>query len=114
MTTVHTATRHCPTWCCRHEESDNLCIDPRVDLNFGPSAPGQPLTIHHAAVLAYNDSFGGPVLTLVFNNGTDSGDMTPAQARQIGAALIQAADNAAIDDSRQGAPYLTLLLGGAR
>lgn len=114
MTTVHTATQHCPTWCIRHEDSDNLCIGPRVDLDFGPSAPDQPLTIHHAAVLAYNDSAGGTVLTLVFNNGTDSGDMTPQQARLIGAALIQAADTYTAGDNKPGAPYPTLLLGGAK
>lgn len=114
MTTVHTATQHCPTWCLRHDPGvEELCIGPAVELDFGPADPANREAAHHARILTYNEPGHVVTISLVVN-GTTSSDMTPQQARQIGAALIQAADNATIDDSKPGTPYLTLLLGGAR
>lgn len=112
MTTA-TTSQHCPAWCIKHDEgATDLCIGPRLEMNFGPGEPGNSQFVHHAAVLAYSEPDGRVTLSLILNNGTDSGDMTVKQARQIGAALIQAANNATGEPP--AGSCLTLVPGGAR
>jgi len=107
-TTVNT----CPTWCLRHEPNvEDLCIGPAVELDFGQAHPDNPQGARDARILSYNEP-GGVTLSLVVN-GTESFDMNPTQARQIGMALIQAADNATVADVT-GGRHLMLVTGGAR
>lgn len=90
--TVQTANQNCPTWCLHHEPGvQDLCIGPAVELDFGAANPGNSQNVHHARIITYNEPSDGITISLVFNS-TDSGDLTPQQARQIGAVLIQAAD----------------------
>jgi len=90
-TTVQTANQNCPAWCLRHEPAvEGLCIGPAVELGFGPN-PDNPQHARDARILTYNEPGGIITLSLIVN-GTESFDMTPAQARQIAAALNQAAD----------------------
>lgn len=83
----------CPAWCLRHEPLvEDLCIGPVIELDFGD--PGLDFT-SHARIQTYSEPAGGVDLTLSLTNnvnGTHGYPLTPQQARQIGAALIQAAE----------------------
>lgn len=103
-------TNHCPTWCLRHDPGvEELCIGPSVELDFGQAHPDNPQGARDARILSYNEPSGVTISLVV--NGTETFDMTPQQARQIGAALIQAADAFAAESLTS--PSLTLVPGGA-
>lgn len=97
------ATNACPPFCLRHDLGvPDLCIGPATVLDCGPGG--------EARILTYNEP-GNVVTVSLLVSG--SGDFTPTQARQIGMALIQAADNAtvgAVASDRR----LTLVTGGAQ
>jgi hypothetical protein len=76
----------CPAFCLRHDPlAEELCIGPVIELNFGEQAQD---IVRYVRIPAYSTPDGGHTLSLI----TDHSNMTPAQARQIGTALIQAAD----------------------
>lgn len=82
----------CPTWCIRHDPSvDDLCIGPAIELDFGQADPDNRDIAHHARILTYSEPGGIVTISLVVN-GASSCDLSPIRARQIAAALIQAAD----------------------
>lgn len=106
------ATSNCPPWCIRHDPGvPELCIGPAVELDFGQVHPDNPQGARDARILSYSEPGTGVTLSLVVN-GTESFDMTPTQARQIGMTLIQAADNATIGAVASDR-HLTLVTGGA-
>jgi len=104
----------CPTWCLRHDAgAEDLCLGPALELDFGPARAD---FVNKARILSYNEPGGIVTLSLIItggSNGFSSADLTPVQARQIAAALIQAADAVAVTAAPQ-APHLTLVSGGAR
>jgi hypothetical protein len=76
----------CPAFCLRHDPlAEDLCIGPVIELNFGEQAQD---IVRYVRIPSYSDSDTGVVLSLI----TDGRNMTPQQARQIAAALVQAAD----------------------
>lgn len=83
----------CPAWCIRHDNDADLCIGPVIELDFGDQ--GLDMT-SHAKIQTYGtEPAGGVDLTLSLTNNVNGHrgyQLTRAQARQIGAALIQAAD----------------------
>lgn len=82
----------CADFCLRHDPLvEDLCIGPVVELDFGPADPDDPQLAHFARILTYGESGGNATLSLVINRGS-SCNLTPARARQIGTALIQAAN----------------------
>lgn len=93
LTLVETPTETaCPAWCLRHDPSvDDLCIGPAIELDFGPADTGNREVVHHARILTYNEP-GNVVTVSLVVNGTSSCDLSPIRARQIAAALNQAAD----------------------
>lgn len=106
------AEQNCPPFCLRHDPGvPDLCIGPAVELDFGPADPDNRDLTHHARILTYNEPGNIVTLSLIIN-GASSADFTPAQARQIGTALIQAADNATVPNVLADR-RLTLVHGGA-
>ena len=93
LTLVETSTEStCPAWCLRHDPSvEDLCIGPGIELDFGPADSGNRDIVHHARILTYNEPGGIVTISLVVN-GASSCDLSPTRARQVAAALIQAAD----------------------
>lgn len=93
LTLVETPTETaCPAFCLRHDPSvDDLCIGPAIELDFGPADPHNPDVVHHARILTYSEP-GDVVTVSLVVNGTSSCDLSPVRARQIAAALSQAAD----------------------
>jgi hypothetical protein len=82
----------CPAFCLRHDPlAGDLCIGPVIELDFGPADPDDPQRVHFVRILTTSEPGAGATLSLVVNR-SGSSDLTPAQARQIAAALIQAAD----------------------
>lgn len=82
----------CADFCLRHDPLvEDLCIGPVTELDFGPADPDDPQLAHFARILTYGESGGDATLSLVINRGS-SCNLSPARARQIAAALIQAAD----------------------
>lgn len=93
LTLVETpAETACPAWCIRHDPSvEDLCIGPAIELDFGSADLANREVVHHARILTYNEP-GDVVTVSLVVNGTSSCDLSPMRARQIAAALVQAAD----------------------
>jgi hypothetical protein len=93
LTLVETPTETvCPAFCLRHDPGvDELCIGPTIELDFGPADPGNRDVTHHVRILSFSEPDAGVTLSLVVN-GSSNCDLTTMQARQIAAALVQAAD----------------------
>lgn len=84
----------CPAWCLRHDPGvTELCLGPAIDLDFGPADPGNPDLARHVRLITYNEPGNVVTLSLVVSSGAgvSSCDLTPVRARQIAAALNQAA-----------------------